>query len=185
VKTALFSEDLEAHGHFVLQPDGRALGPKLGPAMRDVMKAARAGEWQRGEDGHAVVGGQDLAPGEFELKLKPKEGEASQALRTNDAVVVLDVEVTPELKAEGTARDLIRKVQHARKEADYNIRDRIALALEASEDVLAAVRAHEAYIAEQVLADEIRYGAPADDMFVVDTTLAEGPLRLGVCVRGA
>jgi len=182
VKAVQFSEDLEAHGHFVLQPNGRTLGPKLGPAMRDVMQAARSGDWTRNEDGTVTVVGQTLAAEEFELRLKPKEGEASQALRTNDAVVVLDVAVTPELEAEGIARDLVRKIQQARKEAGFQVSDRIDVTLDLPEAAVEAVHAWEAYVAEQVLAVSITYGAPADGAHIVETGLADGTVTLGIRV---
>jgi len=150
-----------------------------------MMKAARRGDWTRSDDGTLTVGGQTLQPEEFDLRLKPKEGEASQALRTNDAVVVLDVDVTPELEAEGLARDLVRKLQQARKEADFNISDRIEVALALPESALKAVRTWQDYVAEQVLATEITYGTPSDDMHAVETELAGEAATLGVRVAGA
>src|SRR5690606_19388592 len=126
VKQVELTDDLAAHAEFVLRPNGRVLGPKLGGDTQKVMGAARNGEWTRDGD-RVVVAGHTLEPGEFELSLKPREGETAQALRTNDAVAVLDVEVTPELAAEGKARDLVRLVQQARKDADLVVTDRIRL----------------------------------------------------------
>ena len=143
-----------------------------------------SGDWTRNDDGTVTVGGQTLAPAEFELKLKPKEGEASQALRTNDAVVVLDVDVTPALEAEGLARDLVRKLQQARKEAGFRISDRIEVTLALPASAEEAVRTWEAYVAEQVLATQITYGPPAADMHVVETELGDGTVTLGMRVAG-
>jgi isoleucyl-tRNA synthetase len=182
VKAVHLTEDLEAHGHFVLQPDGRACGPKYGPAMKDIVAAARSGDWTLHDDGTVTAGGQTLLADEFDLKLKPKEGETSRALRTNDMVVVLDVEVTPELEAEGLARDVVRRVQQARKEAELNVTDRIRLALQLPDAVRAAVETHEGYVREQVLATDLVYGAPEDGMFALETNVGDGPLTLGLVV---
>ena len=91
----------------MLRPNGKVLGPRLGKAMQSVFAAARNGDWTI--DGDVVrVAGQELAPGEYELALESPEGVTAAALRSNDAVVTLDTDVTPELAAEGLARDVIR-----------------------------------------------------------------------------
>jgi isoleucyl-tRNA synthetase len=129
VKHVVFSDELERFGQFVLRPNGKVVGPKLGGDTQKVMKAAREGEWSTNDDGSVTVAGHVLSGDEFDLALKPAEGTVATALRGNDAVVALEVEVTPELRAEGRARDLIRLVQQARREAGLAVTDRIALTL--------------------------------------------------------
>ena len=158
VKEVRFSEDLESHASFVLQPNGRVLGPRLGKLMRDVNQAARAGTWARQADGSVLVAGQRLEPDSFVLRLQPREGAATAALRTQDMVVTLDTTLTPELRAEGMARDVIRMVQRARKDADLDVSDRIALTLHAEDGVRAAVEAHGAFVSAQVLATSLSWG---------------------------
>jgi isoleucyl-tRNA synthetase len=80
-------------------------------------------------------------------------------------VVVQDTEVTAELATEGLARDVVRVVQQARREADLNVSDRIALVVEAPAEVSAAVRAHEAFVAGEVLAERVAYGTAGDAGF--------------------
>jgi isoleucyl-tRNA synthetase len=155
VKDVALTDDLASHAEFVLRPNGRVLGPKLGSDTQKVMAAARNGEWTQDGD-VVVVAGCTLEPGEFDLTLRAREGEASQALRTNDAVVVLDVEVTPDLAAEGRARDLVRLVQQARKEAGLVVTDRIVLRVDTeSTDLRAALDTHRDWVAAQVLATQI------------------------------
>jgi isoleucyl-tRNA synthetase len=158
VKAVELTDDLASHAEFVLRPNGRVLGPKLGGDTQKVMGAARSGEWSLDGD-RVIVAGHTLEPGEFELSLKPRGGEVSQALRTNDAVVVLDVEVTPALAAEGRARDLVRLVQQARKDAGLVVTDRITLRIDtSSDDLRQAVDAHRRWIATQVLATDLAHG---------------------------
>jgi len=155
VKAVAFSAELERFGSFRLQVNAKVMGPKLGGDMKKVMAASRSGDWElRGEDG-AVVGGVALAPGEFELKLLPAEGVASQALPSNDMVAVLDVELTPELEREGLARDFVRLVQQARKNAGLHVADRIRLEVQVGDDGREALTGHRDYVAEQVLAQSI------------------------------
>ena len=106
-----------------------------------------------------MVGDLVLEPGEFKIRLQAHEGALAGALRTNDMVAVLDDHVTPALRAEGMARDVVRLVQSARKDADLVITDRIQLQLELPAEVETAVREHEAYVAAQVLAARVAYGA--------------------------
>jgi isoleucyl-tRNA synthetase len=75
---------------------------------------------------------------------------------------LLDTAVTPELAAEGTARDVVRVVQQARRDAGLDVSDRITLTLDAPADVLDAVRAYEAFVAGEVLATSITYGPVAN-----------------------
>ncbi|MGY6500203.1 MAG: isoleucine--tRNA ligase [Acidimicrobiales bacterium] len=169
VKAVELTGDLASHAEFILKPNGRVLGPKLGGDVQKVMAAARSGEWTP-EGDRVVAAGHTLEPDEFDLTLRPREGEVSQALRSNDAVVVLDVAVTPELEAEGRARDLVRLVQQARKDADLVVTDRIALVVQTDSDlVVGAVEAHRDWIASQVLATELTLGTVSED-----TTTARG-----------
>ena len=76
--------------------------------------------------------------------------------------VVLDTEVTPELEAEGVARDLVRSVQQARREAGLDVSDRIALTVSGPDDVLAAARTHEQLVAGETLATSVGYEGAAE-----------------------
>ena len=164
IKAVDFADDLEQYGTFRLQVDAKALGPKLGKQMKGVLAATRSGDWKL--DGErAVAGGVTLEPGEFVLQLQPKEGITAAALSTNDVVLVLDTEVTPELEAEGVARDFVRLVQQARKDAGLHVSDRISLTVEADEATMAALEAHRSYIEEQVLANAFAFTAAADGAF--------------------
>jgi isoleucyl-tRNA synthetase len=72
-------------------------------------------------------------------------------------VVVLDTEVTPELAAEGLARDVVRVVQQARRDADLAVSDRIALTLTASAQVRDAVSGYRDFVAREVLAGTVDF----------------------------
>lgn len=156
VKEVIISGDLDAHGEFVLRPDGGILGPLLGPDTQNVMREAREGRWTLLEDGSVSVAGQVLAPGTFTLALRPVEGRASQALRGNDAVVEIDVELDADLIGEGRARDLVRAVQQARRSDGLDVTDRIILFLDVADpDVWDSLEPHIPWVAEQVLASSI------------------------------
>ncbi|RZV48847.1 MAG: isoleucine--tRNA ligase [Acidimicrobiales bacterium] len=162
VKSVTFSDDLSAFAEFALQPNGRVLGPRLGGDVQKVFGAAKSGAWSQNDDGSIKIAGHTLAAEEFDLNVKPAEGVTAAALPSNDAVVALDIELTPDLEAEGLARDIVRAVQEARKTEDLVVTDRIALTLDLSDDAAQAVRTHEAYVAEQTLSASVSYGGTAD-----------------------
>ncbi len=155
VKSIELTDDVEAFGSFRVQPNGRVLGPKLGPEVQTVIKAAKAGEWTANDDGTITVAGHVLSGDEFELALVPLDGVAATALPGNRAVVVLDTEVTPELEAEGQARDLVRLIQQERKDRDLDVTDRIALQLSLPDPLGVSLRPHFDWIKSQVLATDV------------------------------
>lgn len=182
VKSVRVSDDVESYARFELKPNARALGPKVGKRMKDVLAAARAGKWTRTENGVAILD-LELTGDEFELRLVPTESAGTLAVTSlsgRDALVALDVELTPELEREGLARDVVRQVQVARREAGFDVSDRIELSVAAAADVEAAVRAHGAYISEQVLAGEILYSQPVAEAFVSKAQMGSGELVVGV-----
>ncbi|MBO0871012.1 MAG: hypothetical protein J2P15_20875, partial [Micromonosporaceae bacterium] len=146
----------------------RVLGPRLGGAVQQVIRAVKAGEWTLA-DGVVTAGGQPLREGEYELRLVAADAEHSAPLRApgghaqsetpaGEGVVVLDTAVTPELAAEGLARDVIRVLQQARREAGLDVSDRITAVVEAPEEVAAAVAAHRDFIAGETLSRSVEAG---------------------------
>ena len=181
VKNVHVTEEIGNLATFVLRPDGKALGPRLGKDVQTVFGAARNGEWTANDDGTVVVGGHVLQPDEYGLALESPEGVAAASLRSNDAVVTLDTIVTPELEAEGLARDIVREIQNARKAEDLVVTDRIAVSIDvASDTASAAIGAHEGYIAEQVLATSITMSAGADTLTGHDATVGGEPFRFQI-----
>lgn len=155
VKDVHLTASSEAYGTLELQVNKR-IGARLGKAMREVLAAAGRGEWRKLDDERVEVGGEILGPDDFSLRLKTPDGVAAQALSDGSDVVVLDVQVTPELEREGLARDLVRLVQMTRKDAGLHISDRIALALSVPDEVQAAVETHRDFICHETLAVDVR-----------------------------
>jgi isoleucyl-tRNA synthetase len=131
------------------------IGKRLGAAIPAVMAAAREGQFQIHEDGSVSIGGQTLAPDEVEIVATPRPGTV--VAHDEGLVVVLDTELTPELRAEGDARELQRAVQDLRKEAELALDDRIELWIEGIEP---AVASHLKTIAAETLADAVAQGSP-------------------------
>ncbi|MBC3191341.1 isoleucine--tRNA ligase [Pseudonocardia sp. C8] len=162
VRAVELTDDVATHGRFEIAVNARVAGPRLGSDVQKCIRAVKNGEWSQEADGTVVAAGITLQEGEFTEKLVAADPEHTAALPGNAGLVVLDTTVTPELAAEGTARDVVRVVQQARREAGLAVADRIALTVDGPDAVLDAVRTHEAFVAGEVLATAVSYG-PAND----------------------
>lgn len=145
-----------------LTVNARALGPRIGKDVQRVIRAAKAGDWfERG--GAVVVGSFELLPGEYELEPEAADGASAIAFLPDGGFVLLDTETTPELEAEGLARDLVRAVQDTRKAAKLDVSDRIALTLYFdSPGEASGVEPFSEMIGEETLAEEFAIVAFSD-----------------------
>jgi isoleucyl-tRNA synthetase len=150
-----------------VKPNYRTLGPRFGRQMPTVAAAVAGLDGAHVatavRDGRPVaisVDGHDheLEPADLLLALKPLEGY--QVEREGSHAVALELSVDDELRAEGWAREIVHTVQAARREAGLDVSDRITLAFDGDDELLAAAQAHQPYIARETLAVEVQY-APA------------------------
>jgi isoleucyl-tRNA synthetase len=156
------SDDAASYGvEQRLTVNARAAGPRLGKDVQTAIKASKTGDWSVADDGTVTAGGLELVEGEYTLETVAG-GEGATGILPSGGFVVLDTDVTPELEAEGAARDLVRTVQQARKDAGLEVSDRIALTVAATADLLAAARAHEALLAHETLATSVEYADAAE-----------------------
>lgn len=180
VKNVFFSEEISDFADFALQLDAKMLGPRLGPRFKEALQASRSGQWKLLENGGVQVGNLELAAGEFTLKLNAKEGLAAQALPGNQSIVVLDIVLTRELEDEGIARDLVRLVQQARKEAGLHVADNIRLSLTAPPGLGAIIEKHKTYISEQTLSQSMDLTPSVNSAFKLEQKLAGEQITLGI-----
>jgi isoleucyl-tRNA synthetase len=163
VKSVELSEEIEAFADFRLQVNARAIGPRLGGETKKVIAASKQGDWSRNDDGSVTTGGQTLTPEEFEFRLNAKDGVSCQALSSGEMIVVVDFELDEALIQEGYARDVVRLVQQARRDAGLHVSDRIRLAMGLPDEYRAAVSAFSDYVKENTLASELSLdGAEAE-----------------------
>lgn len=167
VKEVSLSTDVDAHGQFQLVVNARAAGPRLGPNVQKVIKAVKAGDWSE-VDGKIVAAGVELFEGEYEQRLVATDPAATAALPGGAGVVVLDTVLSPELEAEGVARDLVRVVQQARKDAQLDVSDRITLTLELPDAVRSAVEPHLSFVQAETLTTSVVFGEGSSEGTVGD-----------------
>ena len=137
-----------------LTVNARAAGPRLGKDVQHAIKGSKSGDWSVAEDGTVTAGGLALVEGEYTLETVAGSAESTDAIGMlpGGGFVVLDTVVTDELAAEGLARDLVRAVQQARRDAGFEVSDRIVLTIAGSEAVQAAASTHRELITGETLA---------------------------------
>ena len=183
VKEIKLIEDLDKYATYSLQPNGSLLGPRLGKEVQSVFAAAKSGDWELNEDGTAKVADVLLNAEEFELGLQPHEGITAATLNSGDAIIILDTEITEDLAKEGIARDVIRQVQQARRDAELVVTDRIQIWLDGGETILEGVKTFEEYVASQILATKIIYGrAENPDVSTTQVEIENSDLTFSIVV---
>lgn len=147
----------------VLKPNAKLLGPKFGALVQDIIREAKAGNFSE-VDGEIIINGLTVGDGnevrltaeEYILETTVGEENGEMAAASEKGItVILHTVITPELLAEGYARELVRMVQDLRKEAGYDVSDHIVLELAADKPLADAVTAHADYIRRETLADEL------------------------------
>ena len=190
VKEVVFVRDMGDLMTYRVLPDSQRLGPRF----RDQFPAVKAALESIDEPRRAVdrlqaglrvevdIAGEavQLEPDEVLIREEPREGLAVAA--EYGVTVAVDVELTQDLIAEGLARDVVRRVQSLRKEASFELDDRIITTYEADEELADAIEAWGDYVAAETLSIELRPGAPSEDR--VDALAEEEvegySLRLGL-----
>ena len=141
--------------------NARAAGPRLGKNVQQAIKGSKSGDWSVSDAGVVTAGGLELEPQEYTLETVVAEAAAGAGPRAAVAVlpgggfVVLNTEVTPELEAEGLARDMVRAIQQARKDAGLNVSDRIRTTVTAAQDVVEALLANAELVKTETLTVEL------------------------------
>ena len=161
-------------------PNFRALGPRLGKKVNQVKSAladadGSALKAQLDEQGWIEVAGERLEADEVEVRAE--RHEAFALAEDEGWAVALDLELDDDLRAEGTARELIRALNEHRKARDLAIADRIVVGLDLPDHLLPALEAHRTSIAEEVLAVRIDVG-PVEGSGVIEVEGASVPVSV-------
>jgi isoleucyl-tRNA synthetase len=187
VKHVTFVDDPGELVEYRLLPDNKILGPRFGkqfPALRAALGALdpRAAV-RRLRDGlplELTVEGEtvELAPEEVLVREDPREGLAVASERA--ATVAVDTVLTAELRTEGLAREVVRRVQNLRKEAGLNLDDRIVTTYETEEELAEAIETWRSFIAAETLSEGLLARSPEEGMAVSEDQVDGHSLRLGI-----
>jgi isoleucyl-tRNA synthetase len=178
VKQLEVASDLAEVVERIVRPRPDLLGPRLGREFPRVLAALRAGEFQVNDDGSVEAAGQRLTPDEVQVSLVPRAGYA--AAEGSGVTVALETELTPELLAEGRAREIVHRIQTMRKDAGLQVEDRIVTYYRGAPELESILAAHADYVRGETLSRELRQGMPANGAHVWDGEVDGLALSLGV-----
>jgi isoleucyl-tRNA synthetase len=182
-KELVLLEDEGTLVEYRVKPRFDVLGPRLGPELprltqllagqdpRQVVAELRA-------SGRVVLDGVELSTEDLAVEVVPRAGYA--AAEEAGYLVAISTEVTPDLAAEGLARELVRRIQTLRKEAGFELSDRIVVYYQGDPEVEAVFESHGDYIAAETLAVRLVRGERPASARGTDLRLNGRPVRLGV-----
>ena len=168
VKNVKFTEDVRDFTSYTFKPQLKTVGPKYGKMLGGIKAALDS------VDGNAAmdeinetgalkldVNGQEITLFKEDLLIDTAQVEGFVSENDNGITVVLDTNLTPELLEEGFVREIISKVQTMRKEADFEVVDRIRVTYDGTEKAEAVFEKYSTQIGGEVLADEVIKAQPA------------------------
>ena len=156
VKNVAFIADETELCEVTFKANFKTLGKKCGAKMKAVAAGIAA---LKSFSGSTTIEGIELTADDVLVTRKPKEG---LVVASQGAIVVgLETALTPELISEGLAREFVSNVQSMRKEADFEVTQRIALTVEADDEMKAALTTHADYVKAETLAVELTFAAAA------------------------
>ncbi len=164
VKEVQFVDDDSGIVHKSAKPNYPKLGSKLGSKMKPVaskvaeLTTEEITEYEETGSIELDLGDQGIVQlGEDSLEII-RTGLEGWSVETEKGLsVALDTELTEELVQEGLAREFVNRIQNMRKEADFDVEDRIIIGFDSSEEIEEAVRAMKDYIKSETLAEEISF----------------------------
>jgi isoleucyl-tRNA synthetase len=187
VKDVEIAHGLEDLVSYSVKPRFNTLGPRFGPRVKEVARALTEA------DAHALVAeleardsvalfleGEEVSLTRDDLDIRVEGREGFSLVQEGAYGVALDLDLTPELRAEGAAREVVRATQDLRKTSGLAVEDRIQLWLSGAGELADAMRAHEDFIAGETLATATHHGPPPANAAATTVAVDGGVVEVGL-----
>lgn len=185
VKEVKFADDVESFISHSFKPQLRTVGPKYGKllggirqALTDINGTAAMNELRTNGVLKLDINGNDVELTEEDLLIETAQTEGYVSESDGETSVVLDTNLTPELIEEGFVREIISKIQTMRKEAGFEVMDKIVVYAHGNDKIQDVMKAHEDEIKSEVLADEMVLGET--DGYVKEWNINKEAVTMGV-----
>ena len=185
VKEVKFADDVESFISYSFKPQLRTVGPKYGKllggikqALTDIDGTAAMKELKSNGVLKLDINGNDVELTEEDLLIETAQTEGYVSESDGETSVVLDTNLTPELIEEGFVREIISKIQTMRKEAGFEVMDKIKVYAHGNDKIQEVMKAHEDEIKSEVLADEMVLGET--DGYVKEWNINKEAVTMGV-----
>ena len=185
VKEVKFADDVESFISYSFKPQLRTVGPKYGKLLGGIRQAltningtAAMNELRTNGVLKLDINGNDVELTEEDLLIETAQTEGYVSESDGETSVVLDTNLTPELIEEGFVREIISKIQTMRKEAGFEVMDKIVVCAHGNDKIQDVMKAHEDEIKSEVLADEMVLGET--DGYVKEWNINKEAVTMGV-----
>ena len=185
VKEVKFADDVESFISYSFKPQLRTVGPKYGKllggirqALTDINGTAAMNELRTNGVLKLDINGNNVELTEEDLLIETAQTEGYVSESDGETSVVLDTNLTPELIEEGFVREIISKIQTMRKEAGFEVMDKIVVYAHGNDKIQDVMKAHEDEIKSEVLADEMVHGET--DGYVKEWNINKEAVTMGV-----
>ena len=185
VKEVKFADDVESFISYSFKPQLRTVGPKYGKllggirqALTDINGTAAMNELRTNGVLKLDINGNNVELTEEDLLIETAQTEGYVSESDGETSVVLDTNLTPELIEEGFVREIISKIQTMRKEAGFEVMDKIVVYAHGNDKIQDVMKAHEEEIKSEVLADEMVLGET--DGYVKEWNINKEAVTMGV-----
>ena len=192
IKKLELVDSLDKYVIYIIKPNFKTLGPKLGGDMKSVAKLLEEASAKKVAkcvaEGKKVV----LGAGGKRWELEPEDVIVEKSLGDNlvvnddvEPVLVVDTEITQDLLQEGLARDIVRHIQQIRKESELEIQDHIKVRFESGDaDIRAAISKHRDYICQETLCNDITESDAIEEAKAKKVKIGGGSVKLAVAKVG-
>ena len=185
VKEVKFASDVESFISYSFKPQLRTVGPKYGKLLNGIRKALSEINGTEAMNELRTTGlltldidGNKAELSEEDLLIETAQTEGYVTEADGDISVVLDTNLTPELIQEGFVREIVSKVQTMRKEAGFEVMDKIHIYAKDNDKILELMKNHKEEIMSEVLAEDMTLGTT--DGYVKEWNINKEPVVLGV-----
>ena len=185
VKEVKFASDVESFISYSFKPQLRTVGPKYGKLLNGIRKALSEVNGTEAMNELRTTGlltldidGNKAELSEEDLLIETAQTEGYVTEADGDISVVLDTNLTPELIEEGFVREIVSKVQTMRKEAGFEVMDKIHIYAKDNDKILELMKNHKEEIMSEVLAEDMTLGTT--DGYVKEWNINKEPVVLGV-----
>ena len=187
VKALEFVNDAETLVQYQILPNNKLLGPKFGAKFPQVRKALEnldpsevAHKVENGENILLTIDGETITLTPEELIVNTKPGEGLAIASDKMVTVAIDAVITPELRSEGLAREIVRRIQAMRKNADFNIEDRIETYISAEGEISEVITSWQEYIQSETLTISLQTQTPPASAYVEEQNIGGETLTIGI-----
>lgn len=186
VKTIEYVDDDSQVVRKKAKPNFKTLGPKYGKAVQQIAAAVKnltgtqIRELETRGTLHIPVNGAEYEIARTDIEILHEDITGWLIASDNELTVALDTELTPALIDEGFAREFVNRVQNMRKDAGFDIIDRIAIRYDGDKQVVDALQSHLSYISNETLAVGMQQALPADGDYTAEWEINGVPCRIGI-----